>query len=128
MTVKTQRICRVCGCTECNCSQCLDAQGYPCHWVTEDLCSRCAEDKRNLGIYGKFSVARTDRRDALGEKHYGCEYFVLDLTHDPFAKPAIEAYAEACREEYPVLSKDLIEKAKQDTCGAETQRVRHESD
>ena len=70
-------------------------------------------DKRTKGLYRKFSVARTDRRDFVGEKHYGCEYFVLDLTHDPFAKPAIEAYAEACREEYPVLSKELIEKAKQ---------------
>ena len=37
------QICRVCGCTDFNCSQCIDATGKPCHWVEPDLCSRCAE-------------------------------------------------------------------------------------
>jgi len=34
--------CRVCGCTDNDCSQCIKAQGYPCRWVEKDLCSRCA--------------------------------------------------------------------------------------
>ncbi len=33
--------CRVCGCTQEDCSQCIEASGQPCHWVDEDLCSRC---------------------------------------------------------------------------------------
>ena len=36
-----EKSCRVCGCTDLNCIQCYRAQGYPCHWVEEDLCSRC---------------------------------------------------------------------------------------
>ncbi len=36
------RTCRVCGCTDDDCSQCVEAQGHPCHWVEHDLCSRCA--------------------------------------------------------------------------------------
>ncbi len=36
-----ERKCRVCGCTEGDCRQCVEAQGHPCHWVQEDLCSRC---------------------------------------------------------------------------------------
>ena len=36
------QICRVCGCTDFNCSQCIDATGKRCHWVEPDLCSRCA--------------------------------------------------------------------------------------
>jgi len=33
--------CRVCGCTEDNCIQCIEKTGYPCYWVEKDLCSAC---------------------------------------------------------------------------------------
>ncbi len=59
------------------------------------------------GLYGKFSISRTDGRDAPGEKHHGCAYFVLDITHDPAAIPALRAYAEACKGHRPILSADL---------------------
>lgn len=36
--------CRVCGCTDNECSQCVEATGQPCHWVEPDLCSRCADE------------------------------------------------------------------------------------
>lgn len=36
------RTCRVCGCTDNDCSQCIEKTGQPCHWVEEDLCSACA--------------------------------------------------------------------------------------
>jgi hypothetical protein len=39
------RRCRVCGCTDDDCSGCIERTGVPCHWVKEDLCSACA----NLG-------------------------------------------------------------------------------
>jgi PRTRC genetic system protein E len=35
------RTCRVCGCTEDNCIQCIEKTGRPCHWVEDDLCSAC---------------------------------------------------------------------------------------
>ena len=35
------RECRVCGCTEDNCKQCVKKTGEPCHWVEWDLCSAC---------------------------------------------------------------------------------------
>lgn len=70
-------------------------------------------DKKDAerGLYNKFVVQRTDGRDKEGEKHHGCEYFVLDLNHDPHAIPAIRIYARACESEYPKLSADLDEKA-----------------
>lgn len=37
------RECRVCGCTENNCQQCIEKTGSPCHWVEADLCSACVE-------------------------------------------------------------------------------------
>ena len=64
-----------------------------------------------LGLLGKFHVERTDGRSAKGEKHDGCDYFVLDLTHDPLAFPAIAAYEQAARiAGYEALADDLIVK------------------
>ena len=37
-----ERSCRVCGCTEEDCSECVERTGRPCHWVAWDLCSACA--------------------------------------------------------------------------------------
>ena len=36
------RRCRVCGCTDDECSYCIALTGEPCSWVDEDLCSACA--------------------------------------------------------------------------------------
>lgn len=36
------RTCRVCGCTDADCRQCIERTGQPCHWVAADLCSACA--------------------------------------------------------------------------------------
>ncbi|UJF29868.1 hypothetical protein L0B70_00300 [Kaistella sp. 97-N-M2] len=35
------QICRVCGCTDCDCAQCIEKTGEPCYWVEPDLCSAC---------------------------------------------------------------------------------------
>lgn len=37
------RTCRKCGCTDENCSQCIEKTGKACHWIEIDLCSACAE-------------------------------------------------------------------------------------
>lgn len=63
--------------------------------------------ERTVGLIDKFRVERNDGKSAPGEKHEGCNYFVLDLTHDPHALPAIAAYAQSCRAEYPQLASDL---------------------
>lgn len=36
-----ERTCRVCGCTDADCSGCILRTGKPCTWVAEDLCSAC---------------------------------------------------------------------------------------
>jgi hypothetical protein len=64
--------------------------------------------KAEQGIYDKYRVCRTDRSDAPGCKHDGCQYFVLDRTHDKFAAPALTAYGLACATEYPELSRELL--------------------
>lgn len=73
---------------------------------------------RDIGLYPKFNVSRTDGRDAPGEKHHGAEYFVLDLNDDPHAIPALAAYAESCKTDYPALATDLRAKISAATTGA----------
>lgn len=66
-------------------------------------------DEQTRGLYNKFKVERTDGKSAPGEKHDGCEYFVLDMDHDEHARAAIEAYVQSLddAEEYPGLAADL---------------------
>lgn len=37
--------CRVCGCTNWNCSGCIERTGEACSWVEPDLCSACVVTK-----------------------------------------------------------------------------------
>lgn len=66
--------------------------------------------REEQGLYRKYEVYRTDGQDAPGCKHHGCDLFILDLTHDPFALKAIQAYADACKDTYPALAKELMVK------------------
>lgn len=58
-------------------------------------------------LHRKFIVHRTDGQSAPGRKHDGCDYFVLDMTHDPYALRAVLAYAHACEATHPTLAHDL---------------------
>ncbi len=60
------------------------------------------------GLFRKFNVTRVDGQDeTVLDKHYNCAYFVLDLTHDPAALPALAAYADAVDATHPYLARDL---------------------
>lgn len=58
-------------------------------------------------IFHKFNVTRTDGSSEPGGKHRDCDYFVLDTTHDRYAKYALAAYADACEETHPNLAADI---------------------
>ncbi|SAJ96695.1 gp03 [Burkholderia multivorans] len=62
------------------------------------------------GLFRKFDVRRVDGSDQPGGKHHGCEYFVLDMNHDGYARAALRAYARACAAEFPILAADLIKR------------------
>jgi hypothetical protein len=59
------------------------------------------------GVIRKYEVSRTDGSSQPGGKHERCSYFVLDLEHDEFSIPALEAYAVACKAKFPALAQDL---------------------
>lgn len=39
-----ERACRKCGCTDRDCTQCVEKTGKPCHWLEWDLCSACLDE------------------------------------------------------------------------------------
>ena len=48
---RSQPRCRVCGCIETDCSDCVERTGEPCFWVESDLCSACATpEQRDAAI------------------------------------------------------------------------------
>lgn len=51
------RTCRHCGCTDMDCSQCIELTGQPCSWADDDVCSTC--DK----YMGKFVTAKLKGKD-----------------------------------------------------------------
>lgn len=51
---RSERRCRVCGCADDNCSQCIKKTGAPCHWVEEDLCSACLEGDKMIIKIGEY--------------------------------------------------------------------------
>lgn len=94
-----------------------------CLWLgaVGPLCPACREtteeaeqgqtapaNQQRAGVYHKFNVSRTDGRDLPSGDRHGAEYFVLDVTHDEFAMPALAAYAAACRSDYPALADDMV--------------------
>jgi hypothetical protein len=59
------------------------------------------------GLHDKYEIKRVDGTDKPGGKHENCRLFPLDLDHDPAARVAAKAYAEACRETRPNLAHEL---------------------
>lgn len=70
-------------------------------------------------IYKKYHVERTDGESGPNGKHRSCEYFVLDMNCDPYAMPALRAYADACQETYPVLAADIRSRLTENHHGSE---------
>jgi len=65
-------------------------------------------DSRQQGLYRKYRVQRSDGRDKPDDKHSDCQYFVLDLTHDPLARLAANHYADKAEHDgWLLLADDL---------------------
>jgi hypothetical protein len=72
--------CRVCDCTDADCSQCVARTGRPCHWVEDDLCSACRDGwngvirvKRGNTTIASVRIGRkTLRASTTGNEEWGC--------------------------------------------------------
>ena len=52
LCVEQVRKCRVCGCTDDDCSGCIEKTGVPCGWAEADLCTACVPVQEGLVIGG----------------------------------------------------------------------------
>lgn len=52
--------CKVCGCTEYNCNNCVKITGQPCYWIEIDLCSRCETDIKTKQILYDKNLSETE--------------------------------------------------------------------
>ena len=59
------------------------------------------EDDRERGLYGKYLVIKRAGDQVIWKS------FVLRYDQDPFALPALAAYADACAARYPKLAADI---------------------
>ena len=60
-------VCRVCGCTDDNCSQCVEKTGEPCYWVEPDLCSACATPEQ-LKAFAEKAGAKSSKGKKRAKK------------------------------------------------------------
>ncbi len=99
------RRCRVCECTDADCSGCIQRTGKPCHWVSADLCSACAGGYNTL-----IRVKRGDphvARVRVGGRTYSSSSTSLELHACERAaeKVAAAVHAKGFRvEQYRTLS------------------------
>ncbi len=72
--------------------------------MAKDLPERDNDKPSELqGLFRKYEVSRVDGKP----EHNDCDYFVLDVTHDPHAKAALCAYADAVEVDNPTLAGEM---------------------
>lgn len=65
--------CRVCGCTDLDCSWCAERTGEPCFWVEPDHCSACAGRTRDdTGDDGAWDIEDEYCETCYGTGTVGC--------------------------------------------------------
>lgn len=65
-----------------------------------------SDPDKQRGLYRKYELRRVNEDGSL-RYVVADPFFVLRYTTDPHARVALEAYADSCRDEYPVLADDL---------------------
>lgn len=80
--------------------------------LVEEVQPKSPPDSK-MGLYQKYFVQRADGTSRPGGKHQDCDYFVLDLVHDPHSRAAALAYARSCKETHPKLSEELTRRVNQ---------------
>ncbi|HAY3555757.1 hypothetical protein [Elizabethkingia anophelis] len=76
------RQCRECGCSDYDCSQCIERTGEACHWVEENLCSACVvnidieevDAERFIGFCVKYYELAKEGEYKFISQHYDREF------------------------------------------------------
>lgn len=57
---RVPKSCRVCGCTDDDCRQCVEKTGHACTWVEPDLCSACVPSAGALKLSEVAGITASD--------------------------------------------------------------------
>ena len=80
-SMQEQRKCRICGCTDADCRQCIERTGSPCYWVEKDLCRACRTIVVTLAS-SKGGVGKTGASILLAKYYAACGLRVLMADSD----------------------------------------------
>lgn len=89
-----EKKCRICGCTDDDCAECIESLGHPCAWspTDESLCTRCEQNMEPVGRLWQ---------DVVLNRFY--------FERDPKATPTLVEDALDCVEEGDVVVPGLCE-------------------
>lgn len=59
--------------------------------------------EQSKGLYNKYKVERIDGKPG----RENCQYFVVDVCHDPYGPAAVRAYIDALPDDFAQLKADL---------------------
>ena len=104
-----ERSCRICGCTEDDCSGCVRRTGRPCYWIEADLCSACRYTcptcKGTRGVFAWDTRIWSPCTDCLGtgriEEGFAADHHGLSRERWVAFNQAAQGYWERFDETYP---------------------------
>lgn len=76
-------VCRGCGCTDDDCSGCIERTGHPCHWVAPGFCSACAQAE-----LPKVQAQMVKVRAMRSEEHEQMKQFLAFAQAEPYPETA----------------------------------------
>ena len=61
--IMKDRICFICGCTDFNCTNCVEKTGKPCHWISDEhnICSDCLHTALDLAENFLFIMRKNEK-------------------------------------------------------------------
>ncbi len=125
-----EQACRVCGCSQDDCSGCIEKNGEPCHWIEEDLCSGCSLTAKDFALYLGCKYYNTTAHSVweLNPTHLNdYTHFnslneikpilrpLSDMTHNEAARFVRILKPEARDIELKILSNDIVVRFKRDS-------------
>lgn len=96
-------ICRVCGCCDDDCQNCIRRTGEPCSWIAADLCSACVETA-NMRVALEESVKLQSHYASLLNAHDGGMRVVFRSVDDWLARLRELAEPRRARRRVPATS------------------------
>jgi len=86
--------CKICECTDDNCTSCVEKTGIPCYWFSDNICSACAfpedEIKTSEEWQKHVSILILDP-DGWDRKNFQYSWYEEQISFSEFNKRMIQS-------------------------------------